>query len=186
MTAIVGIQGKDWAVLASDSMVSYDDRSFTAKGMDKVIVRGEYAWAVAGDALAGDITTHWWKPPKVSKTLSPDDFFMTKVIPSLRNCLTDNGYVPDKEDKDAGFDALIVINGIIYQTETTYGWMRDDRGLYAIGSGGKTALGVLAAFEANQFDARTAEAAARKAIEISTEYNIYVGGEVQITTQTRK
>jgi ATP-dependent protease HslVU (ClpYQ) peptidase subunit len=186
MTAIVGIQGKGWAVLASDSMVSYDDKPFYARGMDKVITRNEYAWAFAGDALAGDITTHFWKPPKVNKTMSTDNFFMTKVIPSLKQCLTKNGYVVDKEDKEAGFDALVLVNGTIYQTETTYGWMRDDKGLYAIGSGGRTALGVVAALTANECTMKVAEEIAEKAIKISSDYNIYVGGDVQITTQRRK
>lgn len=186
MTAIVGIQGKGWAVLASDSMVSYDDKPFYARGMDKVITRNEYAWAFAGDALAGDITTHFWKPPKVSKTMTTDNFFMTKVIPSLKQCLTNNGYVVDKEDKEAGFDALVLVNGIIYQTETTYGWMRDDKGLYAIGSGGRTALGVMAGLNANEGSMKIAEEIATKAIKISSDYNIYVGGDVQITTQRRK
>lgn len=186
MTAIVGIQGNDWAILASDSMVSYDDRPYFAKGMDKVIEYGEYAWAFAGDALVGDITTHFWTPPKVSKTMTTDDFFMTRVIPSLRKCLNDNGYSVDKDDKEAGFDGLICVNGTIYQTEQSYGWMRDDRGLYAIGSGGRIAIGVLAGLVANKQSLENAKGIAHRAIQVSADYNIYVGGEVQLTVQKRK
>jgi len=37
MTAIVGIQGKDWALIAADSMTTYDDKPYYAKGQDKVV-----------------------------------------------------------------------------------------------------------------------------------------------------
>lgn len=36
MTAIVGIQGKGWALIAADSMTTYDDKPYYAKGVDKV------------------------------------------------------------------------------------------------------------------------------------------------------
>jgi 20S proteasome alpha/beta subunit len=50
MTAIVGIQGKGWAVLAADSMTTYTDRPYIAKGYDKIVKVNEYLIAVAGDA----------------------------------------------------------------------------------------------------------------------------------------
>jgi ATP-dependent protease HslVU (ClpYQ) peptidase subunit len=45
----------------------------------------------------------------------------------------------------AGWDALICFNGKLYQVSDDYGYMRDDRGLYGIGSGGGLALGALVA-----------------------------------------
>jgi len=187
MTAIVGIQGKDWAILASDSMTSYDDRPFYAKGMDKVTQRGEYTFAVAGDALAGDIANSLWTPPRVTKTMSTDDFVMTKVLPSFKAACVAYNYNPNnKEDKDAGFDMLLCINATIYQIDSGFGWMRDDRGLYAIGSGGELALGALAALAANEQSITNAQSIAERAIQISAEYNIYVGGELQLKTQKGK
>jgi hypothetical protein len=97
--------------------------------------------------------------------------------------MKDNGYEPDTiKDKDAGFDALICLNGIIYEVDQDYLWSRDDRGLYAVGSGGSLALGALATgFSKNSIKA--AEFAARRAIKISADYNISVGGDVKIITQ---
>jgi len=183
MTAIVGIQGKGWALLASDSMTTYDDKPYYAKGMDKLVKKGDYIFAFAGDAVAGNIANFIWNPPKPVKALATDVFMQTKVLPSLRETMVSNGYMPDvSRDAAAGFDALICLNGIIYEIDHDYMWSRDDRGLYAVGSGGSLALGALAAgFSRNSI--KSAEYAARRSIRISADYNIGVGGDIKVMTQ---
>lgn len=183
MTAIVGIQGKGWAVIAADSMTTYDDKPYYAKGMDKVIKKSDYVFAFSGDAIAGNIANFLWTPPKVIKSISIDVFMQTKVLPSLRETMKEHGYEPDTvKNPDAGFDALICLNGIIYEVDQDYLWSRDDRGLYAVGSGGNLALGALATgFSKNSM--RAAEFAARRAIKISADYNISVGGDIKVITQ---
>jgi ATP-dependent protease HslVU (ClpYQ) peptidase subunit len=183
MTAIVGIQGKGWAVIAADSMTTYDDKPYYAKGVDKVVKKGEYVFAFAGDAIAGNIANLLWTPPKPIKTMAGDVFMQTKVLPSLREAMMSHGYMPDTtRDSAAGFDALIALNGVIYEIDHDYMWSRDDRGLYAVGSGGSLALGALATgFSKNSMKA--AEFAARRAIKISADYNIGVGGDIKVITQ---
>ncbi len=115
MTAIIGIQGKGWAVLASDSMTTYTDKPYIAKGYDKIVKVNEYLIAVAGDAAAGDILNNLWQPPKVVKTQEPDRFLMIRVLPSIKQALTDAGYDPapkNKNDDDSGWDALICASGL--------------------------------------------------------------------------
>ena len=186
MTAIVGIQGKNWAVIAADSMTTYNDKPYYAKGMDKVVRKGDYIFAFAGDAVAGNIANFLWTPPKVVKTMPIDEFMQVKVLPSLRDAMKEHGYDPDtNKDPDAGFDALICLNGIIYEIDEQYLWSRDDRGLYAVGSGGAIALGALATgFSKNSIKA--AEFAARRAIKISADYTISVGGDIKVITQKGK
>ena len=183
MTAIVGIQGKGWAVIAADSMTTYDDKPYYAKGMDKVVRKGDYVFAFAGDAISGNIAEFLWVPPKIIKTMPLDAFMQTKVLPSLRDAMKEHGYEPDvNKDPNAGFDALICLNGVIYEIDEEYMWSRDDRGLYAVGSGGSLALGALATgFSKNSMKA--AEFAARRAIKISADYCISVGGDVKVITQ---
>jgi ATP-dependent protease HslVU (ClpYQ) peptidase subunit len=183
MTAIVGIQGKDWALLAADSMTTYDDKPYYAKGMDKLVKKGDYIFAFAGDAVAGNIANFIWNPPKPIRAMATDVFMQTKVLPSLRETMIENGYTPDtNRDANAGFDALICLNGIIYEIDHDYMWSRDDRGLYAVGSGGSLALGALAAgFSKNS--TKSAEYAARRSIRISADYNIGVGGDIKVMTQ---
>ena len=106
MTAIVGIQGKGWAVLAADSMTTYTDKPYVAKGCDKIVKINEYLVAVAGDAIAGDILNNLWQPPKVIKTQDPDRFMMIRVLPSIKQTLTEAGYDPapkNKNDDDSGW-----------------------------------------------------------------------------------
>jgi ATP-dependent protease HslVU (ClpYQ) peptidase subunit len=183
MTAIVGIQGKGWAVIAADSMTTYNDKPYFSKSFEKVTRKGDYVFAFAGDAIAGNIANFIWTPPKFIKTVTTDVFVQTKVLPSLRDVLKDNGYEPDiNKNPDAGFDALICINGTIYEVDQDFLWSRDDRGLYAVGSGGPVALGALATgFSKNSMKA--AEFAARRAIKISADYTISVGGDVKVITQ---
>jgi ATP-dependent protease HslVU (ClpYQ) peptidase subunit len=183
MTAIVGIQGKGWAVIAADSMTTYDDKPYYAKGMDKAVRKGDYVFAFAGDAVAGNIAEFLWTPPKIIKTMPLDAFMQVKVLPSLRDAMKEHGYEPDAiKDPNAGFDALISLNGVIYEIDEEYMWSRDDRGLYAVGSGGQLALGALATgFSKNSMKA--AEFAARRAIKISADYCIGVGGDIKVITQ---
>ena len=183
MTAIVGIQGKGWAVIAADSMTTYDDKPYYAKGMDKAVRKGDYVFAFAGDAIAGNIAEFLWTPPKFIKTMPLDAFIQVKVLPSLRDAMREHGYEPDViKDPNAGFDALICLNGVIYEIDEEYMWSRDDRGLYAVGSGGQLALGALATgFSKNSMKA--AEFAARRAIKISADYCIGVGGDIKVITQ---
>ena len=156
MTAIVGIQGKGWAVLGSDTLTTYTDRPYVAKGCEKIVKVGEYLIAVAGDAIVGDILNNLWQPPKV------------------------------KIDDDPGWDALICFNGKIYQISDDYGYMRDDKGLYAIGSGGALALGALVAMGLETKTHAKASAAAKKAINIAIEYNVWCGGTANVKTQFTK
>ena len=183
MTAIVGIQGKGWAVLAADSMTTYNDKPYFSKSFEKIIRKGDYVFGFAGDAVAGNIAEYLWVPPKPVKNMSTDAFMQIKVLPSLKDAMKEHGYEPDTvKDPDAGFDALICLNGIVYEIDEQYMFSRDDRGLYAIGSGGAIALGALATgFSKNSIKA--AEFAARRAIKISADYTISVGGDVKVITQ---
>jgi hypothetical protein len=151
--------------------------------MDKAVRKGDYVFAFAGDAVAGNIAEFLWTPPKFIKTMPLDAFMQVKVLPSLRDAMKEHGYEPDAiKDPNAGFDALMCLNGVIYEIDEEYMWSRDDRGLYAVGSGGQLALGALATgFSKNSMKA--AEFAARRAIKISADYCIGVGGDVKVITQ---
>jgi len=189
MTAIIGIQGKGWAVLGSDTLTTYTDRPYVAKGCEKIVKIGEYLIAVAGDAIVGDILSNLWQPPKVIKNQDLDKFMMTKVLPSIKQTIIDAGYEltrKTKNDDDSGWDALVCFNGKIYQVSDDYGYMRDDKGLYAIGSGGALALGALVAMGLETKTHAKASAAAKKAINIAIEYNIWCGGTANIKVQFTK
>ena len=192
MTTIVGIQGKGWGLIAADSLMVVDGQKFIAGGMDKVIEKGEYVFAFAGDAIAGDIANFCWTPPKVPKVVNLDKFMMTDLMPSLKQAFVDYGYDPSpkKEDgmpnEDAGFYALICVRGCIYQIDSQFSWCRDDRGIYAVGSGGAWAAGSLSRANLSATNARLAANEARKAIEISASFDTNTGGKIKVITQREK
>jgi ATP-dependent protease HslVU (ClpYQ) peptidase subunit len=114
---------------------------------------------------------------------------MIRVLPSIKQTLTDAGYDPapkNKNDDDSGWDALLCFNGKLFQLSDDYGYMRDDRGLYGIGSGGGLALGALVAMEIETKTHTKATSAAKKAINIAIQYNVWCGGTPSIKTQFTK
>jgi ATP-dependent protease HslVU (ClpYQ) peptidase subunit len=189
MTTIIGIQGKGWGLIAAESLITGGEQKFMATGMDKVVEKGEFVFAFAGDAIAGDIALHSWNMPKIPRGVNLDKFMMTDILPSLRQAYADYGYDPapktaDNDPKaEAGFDALLCVKGKIYQIDNDFSWVRDDRGIYGIGSGGSYALGALARATLSPTNTRTAANEARKSIEISISFDINSGGKIKVITQ---
>ena len=192
MTTIVGIQGKGWGLIAADSLIVGGSQKFIATGMDKVVEKGEYVFAFAGDAISGDIALHSWNAPKIPRGVDLDKFMMTDILPSLRQAYADYGYDPapktaDNDPKDeSGFEALICIKGRIYQIDNDFTWVRDDRGVYAVGSGGSYALGALLRATLSPTNTRTAANEARKSVDISSSLDVNTGGKVKVITQREK
>ena len=100
MTTIIGIQGKGWGLIAADSLIVGGDQKFIASGMDKVVEKGEYVIAFAGDAIAGDIALHSWNAPKIPRGVNLDKFMMTDLLPSLKQAYADYGYDPSPKSAD--------------------------------------------------------------------------------------
>jgi ATP-dependent protease HslVU (ClpYQ) peptidase subunit len=64
--------------------------------------------------------------------------------------------------------------------------MRDDKGLYGIGAGGGLALGALAMMETETKTHAKASGAAKKAVHVAIQYNVWCGGTVHVKTQFTK
>ena len=93
------------------------------------------------------------------------NFVVSKVAPSIKACLKEKGYEPDKNDKEAGFLFLIAIRGTIYEIDATCTVSLRDDGIYGIGSGSKYAIGALCV-GANW----------QEALEIAERNDIYTSG----------
>lgn len=181
MTAIVGIQLKDRAVIAADALITYNGKKYESTSMVKIFEKAGYTFGFAGDSQAADIAAYLWTPPRIAYTKDPVTFLVGTVLPSLRKAMTEHGYVIDANDKDAGWDALIIINGNMFEIDHFFSWSKDDRGYYGVGAGGDIALGAVVAQEPT--DEESAKAAAIRAIQISADYNDSVGGAIQVITQ---
>ena len=144
MTTVIGIQGVGNCLLACDSQTTGETgRPYIHDKVNKIVERGKYLIAGSGDADACDIIQHLWEPPKPPRKKDMYNFVVSKVAPSIKACLKEKGYEPDKNDKEAGFLFLIAIRGTIYEIDTTCTVSLRDDGIYGIGSGSKYAIGAL-------------------------------------------
>jgi ATP-dependent protease HslVU (ClpYQ) peptidase subunit len=173
MTTIAGAQHKTGCVIAADSQTTWGERPFNSFGVDKVIEKNGYLFAIAGDGRAADILNHAWKPPKITATGDLYGFMVAKVVPSIRKALADGGWKDSSDNKDdSGIDALIAIRGQLFSIASDFTVLRDEQGFYGAGSGGNYAVGAL-----------EAGADIRTAVEIAMKYDINSGGVVQVVTQ---
>lgn len=173
MTTIAGVQHKTGCVIAADSQTTWGERPFNSYGVDKIVQKGDYLIAIAGDGRAADILNHTWKPPKVTASGDLYGFVVSKVIPSMRKTLTENGWKESSDSKDDnGIDAIIAIRGQLFSIASDFTVLRDEKGFYGAGSGGNYAVGAL-----------EAGADIQTAVEIAIQYDINSGGVVQVVTQ---
>ena len=167
MTTIVGVQHEDYCEIHVDSRVTDDDgRIFSHPDMLKFAERGALIIAGSGEVLPCDIAQNMWTPPRL---LAEDKknvykFMITKVMPSLRKVLMDNGYnfEEPKEKNDTRFHFIIACNGELFDVDQELSVTRDISGIYAVGSGASYALGAV-----------HAGASPLKALEIATTLSAY-------------
>lgn len=147
MTTIIGIEYDDHSVIVADSRVTDDTgRIYAHKVMKKISSRGALLIAGAGEVAPCDIAQNVWVPPQFTTKDKKDiyRFMITKVMPSLRKCLTDNGYNFDEDKKDGTrFQFLISVGGELFDIDEDLSVMKNEDNMYAIGSGGSFALGAL-------------------------------------------
>jgi ATP-dependent protease HslVU (ClpYQ) peptidase subunit len=145
MTTIIGLQYDDHCIIAADSRTTDDGgRPFSHPTVTKITKRGKYLIAGAGTTMPCDTIQHIWKPP-TPPTSKKDlyHFMISEVVPSIRQCLKDSGYTPDKESDDYDFLFLIALHGTIFELDDSLSvYLRDD-GIYGIGSGSSYAVGAL-------------------------------------------
>lgn len=178
MTTIIGVQYDGFCELVADSLVSNDaGRTWIHPDMTKINRRGQYLIAGAGEVAACDVAQHIWDPPAPNEKDKRDlyHFMITKVVPSLRDCLKANGYNFDKEEDGSAnnrFQFLIAVNGELFDIGDDLSVMRDADGYYGVGSGSDIALGAL-----------HAGADAKEAVEIACKISAFSSLPLQVEIQ---
>lgn len=167
MTTIIGLQLADRAVMYADNQVSSGNRKYNHRAMSKITKCGDWYIAGAGEVAPLDIAHHIWTPPSPnSKDLKNlYHFVISKVMPSLRDSLRDNGYdFNASSEDDYRFRLLLAIRGEIFEIDDDLSVCLRDDGLYGIGSGHEFALGAL-----------HAGASPLQAMEIAAKLDLYTG-----------
>lgn len=150
MTTIAAVQGPTWVVIGADSQVSEENRKYRLpERFSKLVEKGPYLIGVAGDLRAVNILKHNFTPPAPKKMDIEhlDKFMVSRFIPKLKLCFENNFYGKDGEH---GSLLIVAIRGVVYEIGSDYDCIRDERGLYSIGSGSDFAIGALAALDSQK------------------------------------
>ena len=151
MTTIVGVQYKDKCVIVADSQITDDSgRKFSHPDMKKIAERGSFLIAGSGEVQPCDVAQLIWTPPKPTAKDKEDlyRFMVVKVMPSLRKCLTENGFdfnegKGDGKADEQRFNFIMAVGGELFDVSDDLSVCRSEDGVYAVGSGAAFALGAL-------------------------------------------
>lgn len=184
MTTVAAVQGPSWAVIGADSQVSEDSKKYRLpQGFSKLIHNDVYLIGVAGDHRAVNVLTYNFAPPSPGRFQGADldEFMVSKFVPSLKRCFDNNFYGKDSEH---GSSLIVLVRGVAFEVGSDYDCIRDENGLYSIGSGSSYAIGALHATDTNKV--RTLGAAKdmiRSALLASCSYDSGTSEPVTIVVQ---
>lgn len=188
MTTLVGLQGKDFVVMAADSQITEDNLRTISLTTPKIIRKGRYLLGITGDTRPGDILTYNWEPPAIPKNCDPVQHMGKRVIPSIMDAFSKNGYHNyGGDDKDGGFDYLLAFNAQLFHIACDLSFIQSHTGYYGIGSGGQFATGFLwGKYPQGNITKKLASELADLAIRCSEMFDINTGLPVQLVVQERK
>ncbi len=173
MTTLIGIQGRNWALLGADTRITDETTIYKmSRGNSKIIEHENFTISCAGDVRAINILQSGLKLPKTYVARSDEHFITSFLIPAMRNAFSDAGYEKTSDGQSShDSEFLIVYNAKIYEVGSDYSWIQDSRGIYGLGSGGELAKGALAAMVGHSINRTEARKMAFKALEIASDYN---------------
>ena len=177
MTTIIGIELEDSCYLVADSQTT-DDNGFIYNhpAIKKLSDRGAFIVGGSGEVLPCDVAQHIWEPPVPTKADYKDlyHFMIAKAMPSLRKCLSENGYNFDEDNKEMRFQFIIAVGGEIFDVDQECSVSKSGTNVYAAGSGAAYALGAL-----------HAGADAYEAMEIASKLTAFTAGPYLSKTQLK-
>ena len=177
MTTIVGVCKNGNVTMGADSQVTDGDRINNSLTMEKITKNNGYLIAGSGDSTPCDILQHIFVPPipSASERKNMYKFMITKFVPEMRECLSENGWKPDTDDKDSGFSMLIAYDGELFDIGDDFSVLLNGDGIYGVGNGSKFAIGAL-----------YAGASVEQALQIAANNDIYTSGPFQIIKQQKQ
>lgn len=176
MTTIVGVAKNGNVTMGADTQVTDGSRRHNHPFMEKISKKNGFLIAGSGDVQPCDILQHIFIPPVPNITDRKDlyHFMITKFVPAMRECLEENGWKPNPEDKDGGFNMLFAYDGEIFDIGDDFSVLLNGDGIYGVGSGSPIAIGAL-----------YAGASVEKALEIAANNDVYTSGPFQIVRQQK-
>ena len=131
MTTLIGIEYDDGCVLVADSRTTDDSGYiYTHPSVKKISESNGFMIAGSGEVLPCDVAQHIWEPPVPTKSEKKDlfHFMITKAMPSLRKCLSSNGFNFDEPKTEQRFQFLIAVCGEIFDINQEINTLRTNSG----------------------------------------------------------
>ncbi len=178
MTTIIGLEHKDRCFIVADSQTTdADGKIYSHPEVKKISENGMFLIAGSGETLPCDIAQHIWEPPTPTKQDRENlyRFMIVKAMPSLRRCMTDNGYNFDEHTKETRLQFIMAVGGEIFDVDQELSISKSADGVYAAGSGAPYALGAI-----------YAGADAYQAMEIASKLTAFTAGPYVSKEQPKK
>jgi len=177
MTTIVAVVKNGNVTIGADSQVTDGARPSVHANMQKITKNNGWLIAGSGDSQPCDILQHVFVPPipTIKERENLYKFMITRFIPAMRECLDENGWKKDENDKDSGFNMLFAFDGEVFDIGNDFSVLLNSDGIYGVGSGSPFAIGAL-----------YAGASVEKALEIAANNDIYTSGPFQILKQQKQ
>ena len=162
--------------MGADSQVTDGNRKNNHVKMEKISKKNGYLIAGSGDSQPCDVLQHIFVPPVPTAKEKEDmyHFMISKFVPAMRECLEENGYKNDKEDKESGFNMIIAYNGEVFDIGDDLSVVLNQDGIYGVGAGSPFAIGAL-----------YAGASVTEALEIAAKNDVYTSGPFQVIRQQK-
>jgi len=177
MTTIVAVCKNGNVTMGADSQVTDGSRPNRHSKMEKITKNNGWLIAGSGDSTPCDILQHIFIPPvpTIKERENLYKFMITKFIPAMQDCLEENNWKPDQNDKDSGFSMLFAFDGEVFDIGNDFSVLLNSDGIYGVGNGSQFAIGAL-----------YAGASVEKALEIAANNDIYTSGPFQIVKQQKQ
>ena len=177
MTTIVAMCKNGNVTMGADAQVSDGSRPNRHPKMEKISKVNGWLIAGSGDSTPCDILQNMFVPPipTIKERENLYKFMIIKFVPAMRECLDENGWKKENEDKDAGFSMLFAFDGEVFDIGDDFSVLLNSDGIYGVGNGSQFAIGAL-----------YAGASVEKALEIAANNDIYTSGPFQIVKQQKQ
>ena len=176
MTTIVAVCKNGNVTMGADAQVTDGSRPNNHSKMEKISKINGWLIAGSGDSQPCDILQNIFVPPvpSIKEKENLYKFMIIKFVPAMRECLDENGYKPDPNDKDSSFSMLFAFDGEVFDIGDDFSVLMNSDGIYGVGNGSQFAIGAL-----------YAGASVEKALEIAAANDIYTSGPFQIIKQQK-
>jgi len=177
VTTIVAVCKNGNVTMGADSQVTDGSRPNRHSKMEKITKNNGWLIAGSGDSTPCDILQHIFIPP-VPTVKERDNlyrFMITKFVPAMQECLEENNWKPDQNDKDSGFSMLFAFDGEVFDIGNDFSVLLNSDGIYGVGNGAQFAIGAL-----------YAGASVEDALRIAANNDIYTSGPMQIVKQQKQ